>query len=53
MHILFAPIYAYNNNQVFYSQVSWGRLEMKPHEQKKDKTRAKKKGETEGDKKTN
>jgi hypothetical protein len=24
-----------NNNQAFYSQVSWGRLEMKPHEQKK------------------
>jgi hypothetical protein len=24
-----------NNNQAFYSQASWGRLEMKPHEQKK------------------
>jgi hypothetical protein len=23
-----------NNNQVFYSQASWGRLEIKPHEQK-------------------
>jgi hypothetical protein len=23
-----------NNNQVFYSQASWGRLEMKPHEKK-------------------
>jgi hypothetical protein len=25
----------YNNNQAFYSQASWGRLEMKPHEPKK------------------
>jgi hypothetical protein len=43
-----------NNNQAFYSQASWGRLEMKPHEPKKNwyKTRAKKKGKTEGDKKT-
>jgi hypothetical protein len=24
-----------NNNQAIYSQASWGRLEMKPHEQKK------------------
>jgi hypothetical protein len=24
-----------NNNQTFYSQASWGRLEMKPHESKK------------------
>jgi hypothetical protein len=24
-----------NNNQAFYSQASWGRLQMKPHEQKK------------------
>jgi hypothetical protein len=24
-----------NNNQAFYSQASWGRLEMKSHEQKK------------------
>jgi hypothetical protein len=24
-----------NNNQAFYSQASWGRLEMKPHEPKK------------------
>jgi hypothetical protein len=24
----------YNNNQAFYSQASWGKLEMKPHEQK-------------------
>jgi hypothetical protein len=24
-----------NNNQAFYSQASWGRLEMKPHEQKR------------------
>jgi hypothetical protein len=36
----------YNNNQTFYSQASWGRLEMKPHEPKKNrnKTRVKKKG---------
>jgi hypothetical protein len=27
-----------NNNQAFYSQASWGRLEMKPHEQKKTST---------------
>jgi hypothetical protein len=34
-----------NNNQTFYFQASWGRLEMKPHEQKnKNKTRAKKEG---------
>jgi hypothetical protein len=24
-----------NNDQAFYSQASWGRLEMKPHELKK------------------
>ncbi len=42
-----------NNNQAFYSQASWGRLEMKPHEPKKRyKTRAKKKEKTKGDKKT-
>jgi hypothetical protein len=28
-------LYHNNNNQAFYSQASWGRLEMKPHEQKK------------------
>jgi hypothetical protein len=27
-----------NNNKAFYSQASWGRLEMKPHEQKKTST---------------
>jgi hypothetical protein len=44
-------VYQYNNNnQAFYSQASWGRLEMKPHELKK--TRAKKKGKIKGDKKT-
>jgi hypothetical protein len=42
-----------NNNQAFYSQASWGRLEMKSHETKKRyKTRAKK-GKTKGDKKPN
>jgi hypothetical protein len=31
--------------QVFYSQVSWGKLVMKPHESKnRDKIRVKKKG---------
>jgi hypothetical protein len=42
-----------NNNQAFYSQASWGRLEMKPHEPKKNryKTRAKNKGKPKGDKK--
>jgi hypothetical protein len=41
-----------NNNQVFYSQASWGKLEMKPHEQKnRYKTRAKKKGKTKDNKK--
>jgi hypothetical protein len=28
-----------NNNQAFYFQASWGRLEMKPHEQKKTGTK--------------
>jgi hypothetical protein len=43
-----------NNNQAFYSQASWGRLEMKPHEPKnRYKTRAKNKGKTKGDKKPN
>jgi hypothetical protein len=43
-----------NNSQAFYSQASWGRLEMKPHEPKKIryKTRPKNKGKTKGDKKT-
>jgi hypothetical protein len=43
-----------NNNQAFYSQASWGRLEMKPHKQKKKnryKTKAKKKEKKKGDKK--
>jgi hypothetical protein len=39
-----------NNNQTFYSQASWGRLQMKPHKNRY-KTRAKKKGKTNGDKK--
>jgi hypothetical protein len=38
-----------NNNEAFYSQASWGRQEMKPHEPKnRDKIRAKKKGENKG-----
>jgi hypothetical protein len=32
-----------NNNQAFYSQASWGRLEMKPHEQKKTGTKQERK----------
>jgi hypothetical protein len=43
-----------NNNPAFYSQASWGRLEMKPHRQKNMyKTKAKKKEKTKGDKKSN
>jgi hypothetical protein len=44
-----------NNNQTFYSQASWDRLEMKPHEQKKKQVQNKseKKGKTKGDKKPN
>jgi hypothetical protein len=35
-----------NNNQVFYFQASWDRLEMKPHEpKKKEKKEPKKRGE--------
>jgi hypothetical protein len=42
-----------NNNQAFYFQAGWGRLEMKPHEKKnRYKTRAKKKKKTKDDKKT-
>jgi hypothetical protein len=41
-----------NNNQVFYSQASWGRLEMKPHKQKKNRYKTKaKKEKKKGDKK--
>jgi hypothetical protein len=43
-----------NNNQAFYSQAIWGRLKIKPHEQKnRYKIRAKKKGKTKCDKKPN
>jgi hypothetical protein len=38
----------YNNNQAFYSQKSWGRLEMKPHEPNKKHVRNK--SEKEGEK---
>jgi hypothetical protein len=37
-----------NNNQAFYSQASWGRLEMKPHEKKKVQIKSKKEGENKG-----
>jgi hypothetical protein len=44
-----------NNNQAFYSQASYGRLEMKPHEPKKigTKQERKRRGKTKGDKKPN
>jgi hypothetical protein len=48
------PLEINYNNQAIYSQASWGRLGMKPHEPKKRyKTRAKNKGKTKGDKKPN
>jgi hypothetical protein len=38
-----------NNNQAFYSQASWGRLEMKPHEQKNQgQKNSEKEGENKG-----
>jgi hypothetical protein len=38
-----------NNNQAFYFQVSWGRLEMKLHEQKKGiQNKNEKEGENKG-----
>jgi hypothetical protein len=41
--------YNNNNNQAFYSQTSWGRLEMKPHEPKKRvQNKSKKEGENKG-----
>jgi hypothetical protein len=43
-----------NNNQAFYSQASWGRLEMKPHEPKiGTKQERKRRGKTKGNKKPN
>jgi hypothetical protein len=48
-HKIEAQLTTINNNQAFYSQANWGRLEMKPHEKKnKDKKRVKKKGENKG-----
>jgi hypothetical protein len=43
-----------NNNQAFYSQAIWGRLEMKPHEPKKTciKQERKRREKTKVDKKT-
>jgi hypothetical protein len=40
----------YNNNQAFYSQTSWGKLKMKPHEQKNSIKQEQKEGKTKGDK---
>jgi hypothetical protein len=34
-----------NNNQAFYSQASWRRLEMEPHETKKVQNKSEKEGE--------
>jgi hypothetical protein len=34
-------MYHYNNNQAFYSQTSWGRLEIKPQEKKGTKQEGK------------
>jgi hypothetical protein len=53
--LLYTSVYYNNNiNQAFYSQASWDRLEMKPHEPKKRyKIRAKKNVKTKGDKKPN
>jgi hypothetical protein len=43
----------YNNNQAFYSQVSWDRLEIKSYRQKKGiKQERKRRGKIKGDKKT-
>jgi hypothetical protein len=43
-----------NNNQVFYSQVNWGRLDIKPHERKnRYKTIMKKKRKIKDNKKLN
>jgi hypothetical protein len=35
LKLLLPPSPPNNNNQAFYSQASWGRLVMKPHEPKK------------------
>jgi hypothetical protein len=44
----------YNNNQAFYSQVSWDRLEIKSYRQKKGiKQERKRRGKIKGDKKLN
>jgi hypothetical protein len=52
---VYAVCYAYmakktvqQQQQVFYSQASWGRLEIKPHEPKKVQNKSEKKGENKG-----
>jgi hypothetical protein len=54
IHNISKEIHSTTTTKHFYSQASWGRLGMKPHEPKRKryKTRAKKKGKTKGDKKT-
>jgi hypothetical protein len=37
-----------NNNQAFYSQASWGRLEMKHEQKKKIQNKSKKEGKNKG-----
>jgi hypothetical protein len=41
-----------NNNQAFYSQASWGRLELKPHEKKGTKQERKRREKQRAIKKT-
>jgi hypothetical protein len=44
MQLLGIEMFGYNNNnQAFYSQASWGRLQMKLHEQKKKQVQNKSK----------
>jgi hypothetical protein len=53
LHALCSPIVHNNNNQAFYSQASWGRLQMKPYEKKTGTKKSEKEGKTKGDKKLN
>jgi hypothetical protein len=48
------PLQQHQQQQVLYSQASWSRLEMKPHEGKKQgQNKSEKRGKTIGDKKSN
>jgi hypothetical protein len=47
--ILHCNFFIPTNNQAFYSQASWGRLEMKPHELKKQvQNKSEKEGKNRG-----